>query len=170
MQQHYATINAYADGAVDVWGFMDLDLFDRKLRTGSVSATPPVDSRLSIFDLGAAMVSKGTWLRSAYEIRDAIWSVVRDFDPMLRNVIEMEGTDTRLEGKVRYAKLGLSDDCPYRMETRFSVRKSHSSNATDKTASSNNGSSILTEPLVLASTANWHPLTLFTGNSTEGTW
>ena len=32
--QHYVTINVFADGAVDVWGFLDLELFDKKLQTG----------------------------------------------------------------------------------------------------------------------------------------
>ena len=116
LRQHYATIKAYADGAVDVWGFLDLDLFDRKLQTGWVSTAPPVGSRLSIFNLGVATVSKGDWRRSLNEVRDVVWSVVREFDPLLTNVIDMEGSDTRLEGKVRYAKLGLSDDCPYRID------------------------------------------------------
>ena len=115
-QHHYTTINAYADGAIDVWGFLDLELFDKKLQTGWVSMSPPADSRLSFFNLGMVTVSKGEWLRSVREVRDIVWGIVRDFDPKLANVIDMEGSDTRVEGKVRYAKMGLSDDCPYRID------------------------------------------------------
>lgn len=113
-QQHYSQIKAYDDGAVDVWGFLDLQLFDEKLKTGWVSTAPPNHSRLSIFNLGIATVAKGEWDRSVGKTRDLVWQVVREFDPMLSNVIDMAGSDTRVEGKVRYAKMGLSDDCPFR--------------------------------------------------------
>ena len=113
---HYATIKAFDDGAIDVWGFLDLELFDKKLQTGWVSMSPPNDSRLSIFNLGMVTVSNGEWTGSVCEVRDLVWGIVRDFDPTLENVVDMEGADTRTKGKVRYAKMGLSDSCPYRTD------------------------------------------------------
>jgi hypothetical protein len=35
-QYHLATVDAYADGAIDCWGFVDRALFERKVSTGCV--------------------------------------------------------------------------------------------------------------------------------------
>ena len=114
--QYLTKINAFADGAIDVWGFLDLPLFDAKMETGWVSTRPPKGSRVGVHNLGAAMVAKGEWRRNPEQIREQVWSVVRGFDPELRNVIDMEGSETYLDGKLRCAKLGLSDACPVRID------------------------------------------------------
>src|SRR5438128_4820264 len=62
---HYlATVDVYADGSVNCWGFVDLALFRQKLATRWVVTQPPVGACISIHNLGDATVADADWLLS----------------------------------------------------------------------------------------------------------
>lgn len=115
---HLTTIDVYDDGAVYVWEFLDLDLFDEKLKTSWLNTSPEKNGLISVYNLGAARNTKGKWDCSLKDIRERVRSIVRDFDPGLKNVIDMQGSSTCTKGKIRMAKMGLADDCPFRTDSK----------------------------------------------------
>jgi len=110
------TVDVYSDGAIDAWGFVDLQLFDDKLQSGWVSAAPPKGSRLGVHDLGDAVAKKVDWRLTEEDLRRRVHDAIRLLNPTLENLIDMQGSDCELRGNVRYAKLGLSDSKPYRTD------------------------------------------------------
>ena len=114
MQYHLTTLDAYSDGAVDIWGFLDLDLFTEKLRTGWVWPSPPNGERISVHSLGQWTSCEGQWTETIDSMHRKVIEAVHELNPQEQNLLNMEGSDTEMKGKVRYAKLGLSDREPCR--------------------------------------------------------
>lgn len=114
MQYHLTTVDAYSDGAIDVWGFVDRQLFEGKLRSGWIWPQPPEGCIISVFNLGCCICRDGKWERNAADIRDAVHRAIRINNPQMAGLLDMRGSDTELRGKVRYAKLSLADDHPVR--------------------------------------------------------
>lgn len=115
-QCHYASVDVYEDGAIDCWGFLDLDLFRQKMKTSWAVASPRVDQNLSFFNLGYSEPVQGNWLKRQSDILGAVEQTVKELNPRSDGLIDMHGSDTELRGKVRYAKMGTSDKKAYRIE------------------------------------------------------
>src|SRR5215510_11775565 len=112
MQYHLTTVDAYADGAIDAWGFLDLPLFRKKVRSGWVATAPPAGSRLSVFNLGLATVSDCNWLLTPPDVAASVESEIAILNTDGKDLLDLHGSDVELRSKVSYAKLGLSDKKP----------------------------------------------------------
>ena len=71
---------------------------------------------LSVFNFGSTAIESAAWLQSQGSIDKEVRSIIEMLNPSMRDLLDMNGSDTELRGKVRYAKLGLSDKKPYRWE------------------------------------------------------
>lgn len=114
LEYHLTTVDAYSDGAIDVWGFVDRALFAGKLRSGWVWSQPPDGGVISVFNLGRCVCQHAEWHRSTRDIGEAVEQAIRTHNPEMRDLLDMEGSDTEMRGKVRWAKLSLADDHPVR--------------------------------------------------------
>src|SRR5436190_22994918 len=114
LQYHLTTVNAYSDGAIDVWGFVDRSLFEGKLRSGWVWPQPPEGATISIHNLGSCICQEGEWFRDKADIRDTVGEAIRLNNPVMIQLLDMGGSDTQMRGNVRSAKLGLADEYPVR--------------------------------------------------------
>lgn len=113
-QCHLTTVDAYADGAVDCWGFVDLALFEGKVRSNWVVPAPKPDQTISVFNFGCTGVLDGFWSQSSRSIVEEVVAIVRTLNPSMTDLLDMDGSDTEVLGKIRSAKLGLSDKKCYR--------------------------------------------------------
>jgi hypothetical protein len=113
---HLVTVDVYEDGSIDCWGFVDRALFEGKLRANWVVGAPKANQGLSVFNFGFTGVSEGEWHQSSHDISVKVNAVIRALNPRMKGLLDMEGTDTEVQGEVRYAKLGLADEKPYRRE------------------------------------------------------
>lgn len=117
MQCHLTTVNVYSDGAVDCWGFVDLDLFKQKLRARwVVPGAVKSDQRISVFHFGATGFCNAVWMQTPTSIFDEVESIVRKLNPEMIDLVDMQGCGTEARGRVRYPKMGLSDKKPFRNE------------------------------------------------------
>jgi hypothetical protein len=66
------TVDVYEDGAIDAWGFLDRDLFQKKAVTGWIATQPEDGSLLSIHNLGSANVRSGEWHLDAETIPNIV--------------------------------------------------------------------------------------------------
>jgi hypothetical protein len=113
---HLATVDVYEDGSIDCWGFVDRALFEGKLRANWVVAAPKANQGLSVFNFGLTGVSEGEWLQFPNDISVKVNAVIKALNPGMKGLLDLQGADTEVRGKVRYAKLGLADEKPYRRE------------------------------------------------------
>lgn len=113
---HLTTVDVYADGAIDAWGFLDRDLFRGKLASRWVVPSPRPDQRLSVFDFGSARIEDARWFQTPESIGAAVEAVIRALNPAMRDLVDMQGSDTEVRGRARYAKMGLSDKKPCRLD------------------------------------------------------
>jgi len=114
MQYHLTTLDAYSDGAVDIWGFLDLELFKEKLKTGWVWPDPPNGERISVHNLGMWTSCDGKWTETIDSMHRKVVDAVHELNPQKQNLLNMEGSDEEMIRKVRHAKLGWSDHQPCR--------------------------------------------------------
>ena len=119
---HLTTIDVYEDGAIDCWGFVDRELFREKVESGWVVSQPPVDSNISIFNLGVADVAAAEWSIRPAMIVEAVESAIQILNPTSQNLLDMEGDSSEMRDGLRYAKLGLADKKPYRLSEENSER------------------------------------------------
>jgi hypothetical protein len=112
----YTTLDAYADGAVDCWGLVDLPLFRRKVAEGWVVARPPVGSQVSFHNLGRCQVAAAEWTATPADLVAHVEAAVRELNAGRGGLIDLQGEETELRGQVRYSKLGLADDRAYRVD------------------------------------------------------
>lgn len=117
MQCHLTTVDAYSDGAVDAWGFLDLSLFKAKLQKRWVVSAPKDDKQIiSVFNFGMTGFRRGEWWQTPTTILNEVESIVKSLNPTMTGLIDMEGSDTIADGKIRRAKMGLSNKKPYRRD------------------------------------------------------
>jgi len=114
---HLTTVDAFSDGAIDVWDMVDLNLFDGKLDSGWICPRPPNGARLSVFDLGYCTASDAEWMQTADFIRQRVRDAVQKLNPRLEDLIDMQGSDKEVRGNVRWAKLGSANELPCRIES-----------------------------------------------------
>jgi len=112
---HFTTVDVYADGVIDCWGFVDQQLFQGKIASGWVATEPEKGQQVSIHNLGSATVSSADWLLKSQDIVSLVEDALKELNPELKHMIDMEGDDTEVRDGVRHAKLGLADEKPYRL-------------------------------------------------------
>jgi len=113
VKYHFTTVDAYGDGAIDAWGFLDRPLFHAKVRTGWVATQPPREANIAIYDLGWAAVTDGNWLLTPGDILERVEDAIRELNPESKDLLDMQGSNIELRGKVKYAKLGYTLKKPY---------------------------------------------------------
>ena len=111
-----STVDVSADGAIDCWGFVDRALFREKVANGWVDPRPPAGCDVSIHSLGGGELVEGRWAWSRDDVLAHADAVVRRLNPALRDLVDMHGSATELRNGLRYAKLGLANERPYRFE------------------------------------------------------
>jgi hypothetical protein len=116
MQCHLTTVDVYEDGSVNCWGFVDREIFKKKVQAQWVVPSPKPTQSLSVHNFGFTGIADGMWLQSSESIVTEVESILRTLNPEMRNLVDMEGSETELRGKVRYAKMGLPDGKPYRVD------------------------------------------------------
>src|SRR6476660_338930 len=84
VKYHFTTVDAYGDGAIDAWGFLDRPLFHAKVRTGGVATQPPREANSAIYDLGWAAVTDGNWLLTPGDILERVEDAIRELNPRAR--------------------------------------------------------------------------------------
>lgn len=112
---HLTGIYAYADGAVDCWGFVDLPLFRRKVAEGWVAPRPPRGAWISIHNLGQVEVDAADWALTPEDLIRRVEEAVRELNSESAGLLDMEGSDVEVRNGVRYAKLMVGDRKPYRV-------------------------------------------------------
>jgi uncharacterized protein (TIGR02996 family) len=110
-----ATVDVYADGAIRCWGFVDLPLFRDKLAQGWVVPRAEVGDTLRIYNLGTARVAAAQWDLTPADVENRVMDALRELNPTLEGLIDMQGTDEEVRNGARCAKLGLADEKPYRV-------------------------------------------------------
>lgn len=113
---YYSSLSVYADGLVDCWGSVDLAIFRRKLNQGWVVTVVPAGARLNFHDLGWARITNCEWQYAAADLLKRAEAAIDSLNPGRVGVIDMQGEETEMRGKVRWAKLGLADGKPYRSD------------------------------------------------------
>ena len=117
MQCHLTTVDVYSDGAVYAWGFLDLPLFKAKLQKRWVVPSPKDDNQaISVFNFGMTGIRRAEWWQTPDSILKEVESIVKLLNPSMAGLINMEGSDTIVDGKIRRAKMGGSDQKPYRQD------------------------------------------------------
>ena len=114
LQYHLTTVDAYSDGAINVWGFVDRSLFEGKLRSGWVWPQPPDGATISIHNLGSCVCRDGEWFRDKTDIRDTVHEAIRLNNPTMIQLLNLGGSDTEMRDGVQCSKPGLADDHPIR--------------------------------------------------------
>jgi uncharacterized protein (TIGR02996 family) len=110
-----ATVDVYADGAINCWGFVDLPLFQDKLARGWVVPRAEVGGTLSIYNLGQARVEAAQWQLAVTDIESRVMDALSELNPTLEGLLDMQGSAVEVRNGIRHAKLGLADPKPYRM-------------------------------------------------------
>ncbi|MGA2650160.1 MAG: hypothetical protein ABSF28_06545 [Terracidiphilus sp.] len=116
MQYHYAPLAVYGDGLVDCWGSVDLDIFLRKLKTGWVVTEAPPGSMVCFHNLGSAIVRTCDWKNSPADLLKRVNAGINSLNPDRSGLINLNGEEAEMRGKVRYSKFGLTNGKPYRVD------------------------------------------------------
>jgi hypothetical protein len=112
----YNALGTYADGAVDCWGYVDISLFREKLAQGWVVPQAKIGGTLSIHNLGQTSVVAAQWSQTPDDLEHEVLETIRDLNPTMNGLLDMEGTDTELRNGIRYAKgSGWGRAIPYRI-------------------------------------------------------
>lgn len=117
LDQHLTTIDVYADGAIDCWEFVDRNIFARRIASRWISTQPRIGDRISVFDLGSAKVAAGEWLYSPADIQALVEDSIRELNPKMVDLIDMQGDNIEVRGGVRYRKMGFADAKPFRVDS-----------------------------------------------------
>jgi uncharacterized protein (TIGR02996 family) len=112
---YLATVDVYADGAINCWGFVDLPLFRDKLARGWVVPRAEVGGIIGIHNLGNVRITGAQWDLTPADVEGQVMDALRELNPTLQGLLDMQGTDTEVRNGVRCAKLGLADSKPYRI-------------------------------------------------------
>lgn len=113
-QCHLTTIDVYADGAVDCWGFVDLSGFEHKLHAGWIVAAPKKDQPISVFNLGQATASEGKWYHAPDDIAREVLATVKALNPSLTGLFDIPRHTRAEQSQGRSARIGPADRQPYR--------------------------------------------------------
>jgi hypothetical protein len=119
---HLIGLDVYADGVVDCWGCVDLPLFRRKVAEGWVATRPPAGAGVFIYNLGRVRVAAAEWALSPQDLVGQVERAVGELNPEQAGLVDLQGEESEVRGNgVRYARLGLTDEKPYRLAGRKEV-------------------------------------------------
>ena len=77
---------------------------------------PQVGGTLSIHNLGQARVAAAEWDRTPGDIEREVLDAIREMNPTMDGLLDMQGTDVEVRNGLRYAKgAGLGEAKPYRV-------------------------------------------------------
>jgi hypothetical protein len=113
MQYHFTDLQAYSDGLVSCWQMVDLPMFKEKLNNGWVVTSIPDGEAMSIFNLGLWYIEAGEWLHTKDSLYDFVYSLVKNLNPTLENLVSYNGNSSKKVGKVSVAKHFIPDPKPY---------------------------------------------------------
>jgi hypothetical protein len=113
MQYHFSPLTVYADGLIDCWDCVDLDLFHRKVKQGWVATEPPNDSILSIFNLGWAKVANADWMLTPSELLKEVERAVETLNPGRSGLVNMGGEQHEVRNGVKHSKYPRPNGKPY---------------------------------------------------------
>jgi hypothetical protein len=116
VQYHYSPLTVYADGLIDCWGCVDLNLFRQKVKQGWVATQAPKGAAISIFNLGMAEVASAEWQYTPAEFAKEIERAVETLNPERKGLVDMKGEEVEIRNGVRHAKFGLTDGKPYYLD------------------------------------------------------
>jgi hypothetical protein len=112
---HLTEIDTYADGAVDCWGFVDLQLFRQKVASGWVATRPPREATISIFNLGQFKVTAAEPVLTPKQLTRQVEEAIRELNPEGDGLLDMGGEEVEIRDGRRYAKLGMAEKKPFRL-------------------------------------------------------
>jgi uncharacterized protein (TIGR02996 family) len=111
-----SAINVYADGAIECWGFVDLPLFRRKLAEGWVVPGAEVGGKIVMHNSGSARVTAAQWDLTPGDLGQKVEHTLRELNPTMEGLLDMQGTDVEVRNGIRYAKgSGWGKANPYRI-------------------------------------------------------
>lgn len=108
-QCHLTSIDVYSDGAIDCWGFVDLKLFSNKVRGKWVVACPRKGQNIYVFNFGITGALNIRFKLIDEDIISIVNNTVKELNPKMDGLIDMQGSDVELRDNVKYAKMGIAD-------------------------------------------------------------
>lgn len=112
---HLTSVDVFADGSINCWGFVDRQLFQQKLRSRWVVPAPHGTQAISVFDFGMAVVAEGSWSQSPQSIGAEVEGIVRELNPDMTDLVDLQGPATvEARGKLRSYKVSIADRRAYR--------------------------------------------------------
>ena len=113
---YLSTVDVYSDGAIYCWGFVDSALFRGKLAQGWVVPQAEVGGTVHIHNLGCARVVETQWDFTPNDIERKVTDIMRELNPSLEGLLDMQGTDIEVRDGIRHGKgAGWGPAKPYRI-------------------------------------------------------
>lgn len=111
----FINLPIYADGLVDCWEMVDLELFRKKLDNGWVVTQIPDGERISVHGLGSWKIAQGRWELDAEGLYQRVLGLLRELNPEMENLYHCHGRTTRNVKGVNVSILGM----PKQVALRF---------------------------------------------------
>jgi len=102
---HIVDLKIYEDGLIDCWEFVDLPLLREKISKNWIMSSIPDNSDISVFGLGGWKINNGKWLYNKEQLYNELESYVRQLNPNMINLFDMQGTNTVERNGVRTTKV-----------------------------------------------------------------
>ena len=116
MQYHFTNLQVYSDGLIYCWEMVDLHMFKDKLNKGWAVTSIPNGESLSIFNLGSWKIADGNWQHTKETLYKYVYSLIKRLNPVLENLHNYNGSNSKLLGKVNISKHSSPDPSPYYSE------------------------------------------------------
>ena len=110
---HLTSVDVFADGSINCWGFVDRRQFQQKLRARWVVPAPRDPQPISVFDFGMAVIGESRWQQSSQSIGAAVEAIVRDLNPDMNDLVDLHGA-AEARGKLRSYKGSVAGRRAYR--------------------------------------------------------
>jgi hypothetical protein len=110
-------IDVYADGLVECWESVDLKLFAAKLAEGWVAFRPRRGADFAVSMFGGGTIVEAEWSMTAAAFERRVHEVVRELNPTLSNLLDLQGSSTEMRNGVRWAKLSAPGRVTYRRQS-----------------------------------------------------
>jgi hypothetical protein len=111
----FVNLQIYADGLVNCWELVDLQLFREKLRSGWVVSSIPDGKAISVHGLGDWTIADGRWSLDANAMYEHVVSVVRELNPRMENLHDFHERTTEPRGTGKVSILGSAPERPVRL-------------------------------------------------------
>lgn len=111
----FVNLQVYADGLVNCWELLDLELFKDKLSSGWVKTQVPDGKQVHVHGLGAWTIADGHWPLSPDDMFTRVMDLVRELNPRMENLHNCHGRTVEKIGKVNVVILGSPEEQPVRV-------------------------------------------------------